>query len=129
MLLDDDLPLPRHSSRFGAVLLISLHADPATMVGAPENGGLTVYVHELACAGVLMPAICVVGIARAHGLMPLARGAALLYLTNLLGIMLASMAVYVSSGHVHIRRAHPIDPSDARGVRAAIGTFERNGHV
>lgn len=50
MLLDYDLPLPRHSSRFGAILLISLHADPTTTVGAPENGGVTVYVRELARA-------------------------------------------------------------------------------
>ena len=58
-----------------------------------------------AIAVALMPPICVIGIALAHGMMDLARGAALLYATNLLGIMLASMAVYVVSGHVHIRRA------------------------
>lgn len=50
MLLDYDRPLRRHSSRFGAVLLISLHADPTTTVGAPENGGVTVYVRQLARA-------------------------------------------------------------------------------
>jgi uncharacterized hydrophobic protein (TIGR00271 family) len=58
-----------------------------------------------AIAVALMPPICVVGIAIAHGMMPLARGALLLYITNLLGIMLASMIVYVFSGYVHIRRA------------------------
>jgi uncharacterized hydrophobic protein (TIGR00271 family) len=58
-----------------------------------------------AIAVAIMPPICVVGIAVAHGLMPLARGALLLFLTNLLGIMLASMVVYVASGHVQIRRA------------------------
>ena len=50
LLLDYDPPRPRHSSRFGSVLLISLHADPTTTVGAPENGGVTVYVRELARA-------------------------------------------------------------------------------
>jgi glycosyltransferase involved in cell wall biosynthesis len=50
MLLDIARPLPRHSSRFGTVLLLSLHADPTTTVGAPENGGVTVYVRELARA-------------------------------------------------------------------------------
>lgn len=50
MLLDYDLPLPRHASRIGRVLVISLHADPTTTVGAPENGGVTVYVRELARA-------------------------------------------------------------------------------
>lgn len=48
MLLEVEEPRPRRSSRFGSVLLLSLHADPATTVGAPENGGVTVYVRELA---------------------------------------------------------------------------------
>lgn len=50
MLLDVREPFVRHSSRFGSVLLLSLHADPTTTVGAPENGGVTVYVRELARA-------------------------------------------------------------------------------
>ncbi|HVA27270.1 MAG TPA: glycosyltransferase [Candidatus Baltobacteraceae bacterium] len=50
MLLDIAPPLPRHYSHLGSVLLISLHADPTTSVGAPENGGVTVYVRELARA-------------------------------------------------------------------------------
>lgn len=50
MLLFDDLPSARDSSRRGSVLLISLHADPTTTVGAPENGGVTIYVRELARA-------------------------------------------------------------------------------
>lgn len=50
MLLDPTQPNVRHSSRFGAVLLLSLHADPATVVGSPQNGGVTVYVRELARA-------------------------------------------------------------------------------
>lgn len=58
-----------------------------------------------AIAVALMPPVCVVGIALAHGMLLLARGAALLYVTNLLGIMIASMTVYVLSGHVHLRRA------------------------
>lgn len=58
-----------------------------------------------AIAVALMPPICVVGIALAHGMLSLARGATLLYATNLFGIMFASMAVYVASGHVHLRRA------------------------
>jgi D-inositol-3-phosphate glycosyltransferase len=32
------------------IALISLHADPTSTVGAPENGGVTVYVRELARA-------------------------------------------------------------------------------
>ena len=34
----------------GPVLVISLHADPTTLVGAPQNGGVTIYVRELARA-------------------------------------------------------------------------------
>lgn len=33
-----------------ALLIISLHADPTTVVGAPQNGGVTIYVRELARA-------------------------------------------------------------------------------
>lgn len=47
MLLDIVPPFTRHAARFGTVLVLSLHADPTTTVGAPENGGVTVYVREL----------------------------------------------------------------------------------
>ncbi len=50
MLLEPLKPFPRCDSSFGSVLLLSLHADPTTAVGAPENGGVTVYVRELARA-------------------------------------------------------------------------------
>ncbi len=58
-----------------------------------------------AIAVALMPPICVAGIGLAHGMWSLARGAALLFVTNLLGIMLASMSVYIASRYVHIRHA------------------------
>jgi uncharacterized hydrophobic protein (TIGR00271 family) len=58
-----------------------------------------------AIAVALMPPLCVVGIALGHAQPILARGAALLFVTNLLGIMLASMCVYVVAGYVHVRRA------------------------
>ncbi len=50
MLLDVVQPLPQRPGRQASVLLISLHADPTTTVGAPENGGVTIYVRELAAA-------------------------------------------------------------------------------
>ncbi len=43
-------PHPQNTSSLGALLLLSLHADPTTRVGAPENGGVTIYVRELARA-------------------------------------------------------------------------------
>ncbi|MDQ2992343.1 MAG: DUF389 domain-containing protein [Candidatus Eremiobacteraeota bacterium] len=58
-----------------------------------------------AIAVALMPPLCVVGIALAGGAHDLARGATLLYITNLLGIIIASMAVYAISRHARIHRA------------------------
>lgn len=52
-----------------------------------------------AIAVALMPPLCVAGIAFAAGHMHLAQGALLLYVTNLLGIMLACMLVYRVSGY------------------------------
>lgn len=51
-----------------------------------------------AIAVALMPPLCVVGIGLAHADPALARGAALLFLTNLLGIMLAAMIVFRLAG-------------------------------
>ena len=47
----------------------------------------------------LMPPLCVVGLSLSQGDWFLARGALLLYLTNLIGINLACLAVYVLSGY------------------------------
>jgi uncharacterized hydrophobic protein (TIGR00271 family) len=58
-----------------------------------------------AIAVALMPPLCVIGIALAHGDGKLALGATLLYLTNLLGIMLACMVVYVVAGFRVYREA------------------------
>jgi uncharacterized hydrophobic protein (TIGR00271 family) len=58
-----------------------------------------------AIAVALLPPICVAGIGLAHGMWALTRGSGLLFATNLLGIMLASMSVYIVGGYVHLRRA------------------------
>ena len=58
-----------------------------------------------AIAVALMPPLCVIGIALAHGGTRLALGAGLLYATNLLGIMIACMAVYVVAGFRVYRHA------------------------
>ncbi|MGD1851297.1 MAG: DUF389 domain-containing protein [Cyanophyceae cyanobacterium] len=58
-----------------------------------------------AIAVALMPPLCVVGITLAVGQYQASRGALLLYLTNLLGIILACMAVFALNGyHVSFRR-------------------------
>ncbi|MDE2483080.1 MAG: glycosyltransferase [bacterium] len=47
------LSLERRAPAFAraySIALISLHADPATVVGSPQNGGVTIYVRELARA-------------------------------------------------------------------------------
>jgi uncharacterized hydrophobic protein (TIGR00271 family) len=59
-----------------------------------------------AIAVALMPPLCVVGIAAATGDWKVSLGAALLFLTNLLGILLAGMIVFSVAGYAH-RRAGP----------------------
>jgi len=61
-----------------------------------------------AIAVALMPPLCVIGIGLAHADSRLALGASLLYVTSLLGIMLACMAIYAIAGfrtHRHAGRA------------------------
>ncbi|OKH17337.1 DUF389 domain-containing protein [[Limnothrix rosea] IAM M-220] len=52
-----------------------------------------------AIAVALMPPLCVVGLSLSQGFFNFARGAFLLYLTNLLGITLACMVVYIIVGY------------------------------
>jgi uncharacterized hydrophobic protein (TIGR00271 family) len=59
-----------------------------------------------AIAVALMPPLCVVGIGIAGGDWQTSRGAILLFLTNLLGITLASMLVFLLAGFAR-RRARP----------------------
>ncbi len=59
----------------------------------------------VAIAVALMPPLCVVGISLSARNYSLAWGAFLLYLTNLLGIVLACMVVFVLSGHTRANHA------------------------
>lgn len=59
-----------------------------------------------AIAVALMPPICVVGLGLAAGDWQLSQGAALLYLTNLLGITLSCMVAFLATGYTPIARAH-----------------------
>ncbi|MEB3356258.1 MAG: DUF389 domain-containing protein [Synechococcales bacterium] len=58
-----------------------------------------------AIAVALMPPICVVGLGLAQGDWALSQGAALLYVTNLLGITLACMIAFLAAGYTPIMRA------------------------
>ncbi|NJM96774.1 MAG: DUF389 domain-containing protein [Phormidesmis sp. RL_2_1] len=58
-----------------------------------------------AIAVALMPPLCVVGLGLAQLSWPLTLGAALLYLTNLLGITLSCMVAFLLAGYSPLRRA------------------------
>ena len=58
-----------------------------------------------AIAVALMPPLCVVGICLTMGNYPFATGAFLLYFTNLLGITLACMIVFIFSGYTKMNHA------------------------
>ena len=58
-----------------------------------------------AIAVALMPPVCVIGLGLAQGKMALSEGAALLYLTNLIGITLACMLAFWLTGYAHFQTA------------------------
>lgn len=58
-----------------------------------------------AIAVALMPPICVVGLSLSQGLWAYSWGAFLLYLTNLLGIILACMLVFITAGYAKYNHA------------------------
>lgn len=58
-----------------------------------------------AIAVALMPPICVIGLGLAQGEWSLSLGAALLYLTNLLGITLSCMLTFLLAGYTPLRQA------------------------
>jgi uncharacterized hydrophobic protein (TIGR00271 family) len=57
-----------------------------------------------AIAVALMPPLCVVGLWLAKANLPVAMGALLLFITNLMGITLACMVVFFSAGYFPIKR-------------------------
>lgn len=58
-----------------------------------------------AIAVALMPPLCVVGLSLSQGIWSFSTGAFLLYLTNLLGITLACMLVFIAAGYTKISHA------------------------
>ncbi len=57
-----------------------------------------------AIAVALMPPLCVIGLGLSQANWTLSTGAALLYLTNLLGITLSCMLVFLMAGYIPLRR-------------------------
>ncbi len=57
-----------------------------------------------AIAVALMPPLCVIGLGLSQTNWPLSTGATLLYMTNLLGITLACMVVFLVTGYTSLRR-------------------------
>jgi uncharacterized hydrophobic protein (TIGR00271 family) len=58
-----------------------------------------------AIAVALMPPICVIGLGLSRANLSLSLGATLLYLTNLLGITLSCMVIFLLAGYTSMRRA------------------------
>ncbi len=81
----------------------------AVVAGAISAFGLITFELRDTLAGTaiavaLMPPLCVVGISLSIGNYPFALGALLLYLTNLLGIILACMVTFSVSGYTKLNR-------------------------
>ncbi len=55
-----------------------------------------------AIAVALMPPLCVVGLSLSQGMLAFSQGAFLLYLTNLLGIILACMLIFILAGYTQV---------------------------
>ena len=72
---------------------------------AKVRKGVRDVIAGTAIAVALMPPLCVVGLASSQAQASFAKGAFLLYLTNLLGITLACMVVFILAGYTEISHA------------------------
>lgn len=70
--------------------------------------GISDAVAGTAIAVALMPPLCVIGLTLSQGEYDLSYGATLLYLTNLIGIALACMVVFVVAGYSQLKREFAI---------------------
>ncbi|MDY7023373.1 MAG: DUF389 domain-containing protein, partial [Cyanobacteriota bacterium] len=94
---------------FGSEILSRTQPTLIDLLIAIFAGGISSYakirpevgdaIPGTAIAVALMPPLCVIGIAISQAQWELATGAALLYLTNLIGINLACISVYVLGGY------------------------------
>jgi len=102
-------------SEFGSEVLSRTQPNLVDLGIAVTAGGISGYakvrpkindaVAGTAIAVALMPPICVVGLSLSQGIWQLSWGAFLLYLTNLLGITLACMLVFITNGYARISHA------------------------
>ncbi|MGL5082986.1 MAG: TIGR00341 family protein [Microcoleaceae cyanobacterium] len=69
------------------------------------RSGISDAVAGTAIAVALMPPLCVIGLTLSEGFLSESYGALLLYLTNLLGIVLACMVVFIWAGYAKVNRA------------------------
>ncbi len=72
---------------------------------AKVRKGVSDVIAGTAIAVALMPPLCVVGLALSQQQLSFAQGAFVLYLTNLLGITLSCMLVFILSGYARINHA------------------------
>ncbi|MEM8718662.1 MAG: TIGR00341 family protein [Cyanobacteria bacterium P01_G01_bin.39] len=72
---------------------------------AKVRKGVSDAIAGTAIAVALMPPLCVVGLSLSQSKFYFARGAFLLYLTNLLGITLACMIVFILAGYTQVSHA------------------------
>lgn len=72
---------------------------------AKVRTGISDTLAGTAIAVALMPPLCVVGLALSQGYYPFALGAFLLYITNLLGISLACMLIFIFAGYTKVNSA------------------------
>ena len=67
--------------------------------------GISDAIAGTAIAVALMPPLCVVGLSLSQDFLSFSKGAFLLYLTNLLGITLACMVIFILAGYTEINHA------------------------
>jgi uncharacterized hydrophobic protein (TIGR00271 family) len=100
---------------FGSEILSRTQPDLLDLAVALTAGAVSAFarirpsiaaaVAGTAVAVALVTPLCVTGIGLAHGEWNIARGSFLLFLTNLFGIVLAQMCVFIGFGYAHVRRA------------------------
>jgi uncharacterized hydrophobic protein (TIGR00271 family) len=102
-------------SEFGSEVLSRTQPTLVDLGIAVTAGGISGYAKVrpkisdalagTAIAVALMPPICVVGLSLSQGIWQYSWGAFLLYLTNLLGITLACMLVFITTGYARVSHA------------------------
>lgn len=80
-------------------------AAGAISVFAKIRQGISDALAGTAIAVALMPPLCVVGLSLSQGINSFSKGAFILYLTNLLGITLACMLVFIAAGYTELSQS------------------------